>query len=109
MIQLGNKILKENPLGISENFIPSLDPLSIEKLRIVQDMNSVKVDGSIFNSTLSGLADATIFQLVIYVDGYGRLGLKIPKCIVAGPYNIEGKLVKLNIKGSGMLSATLCK
>lgn len=72
-------------------------------------MNSVDIDGGINNATMTGLSKAIFSRFQISPEGKVELKYMMPLAIVEGPYDIEGQLIKMKIRGKGKLKTTFSK
>jgi Haemolymph juvenile hormone binding protein (JHBP) len=100
-------VKKAKFLGHAELGLPSINPLVIEKLNVIQDLNAVKLDAVIYNSILTGSKNIT--KLVKNKDGTILMEIFIPKCSFIGPYKVKGQLLKLSLEGQGNLVVNVSK
>lgn len=89
--------------------LPALDPLKIEQLAVIQDLNAVKVDAKITNVNMTGLSKAKLTKLKGIGNGEVEMRFLIPAGGMYGPYKVKGKLLKLSIEGHGTLKITFSK
>lgn len=87
------------PTGVPENNIPILDPMDIDNLSLTQggsvrtSFSSMKVKGLSNFKTLSVTADPQTRVL--------KLKLAIPELRIVGKYVADGRVVLLDVKGTG--------
>lgn len=92
--------------------MPSLDPLRIDKIDLVQGGKSpVNIALNFRNISFVGLAQAKVYK----VGGFNRnpqgdkldIRFRTPKVSILGPYKILGRVLVLPIQGDGMCNMTL--
>ncbi|XP_070491872.1 protein takeout-like [Chironomus tepperi] len=86
--------------------IPALDPLRIDQLSVIQDLNAVKVDAKIYDLDMTGISKAKLVKLSGIHNQEVELRFVIPSGGMYGPYKVKGKLLKLSIEGHGQLKLT---
>ena len=112
LVAEANKVFKKYAKGAEEFAIPSIDPLSIEKMDIVQHGNaSVQMNLRFRKSNLYGLANAKVHKFTGFQENPDKnileMGLKTPLGTLAGKYDIDGKILILPITGRGNFTLNL--
>ena len=107
-----NEVFKKYAKGEENLAIPSIDPLNIEKMDIVQHGNSsVQMNLRFRKSILSGLAFAKVHKFTGFQKNPDKnileMGLKTPLGILSGKYDIDGKILILPITGRGNFTLNL--
>ncbi|CAG9806926.1 unnamed protein product [Chironomus riparius] len=101
-----NLILRKYFKGHDDLGLPVLDPLKIDELAVVQDLNAVKVDARVMGMDMTGLSKAKLIKLKGFENQEVEMRFVIPAGGMYGPYKIKGKLLKLSIEGHGQLKLT---
>lgn len=100
--------------GFPELALPSLDPLNIKALDLVQGSKSpVNIVMNLRNVTFSGLSKAKAYKASGFSENPQGAKLdirfKAPKIAIIGPYKAFGKVLVLPIQGDGIGNMTLGK
>lgn len=104
-----HKLINLKNKGASIIGLPSIDPITIEELKVVQNLNSVNIDGGISNATMTGLSKGKFTRFLITPEGKVEIKFFIPLAIVDGPYDVTGQILKLKLKGKGIVKSTFSK
>lgn len=56
---------------------------------------------------MGGLSKSKITKFFISPDGDVEIRVSMPAGIIEGPYEVEGQVLKLKIKGKGIVKTTL--
>lgn len=112
LVVRANEIFKKYAKGDENLGIPSIDPLKIEKMDIVQHGNaSVQLNLRFRKSDLTGISDARVYQFTGFQENSDKnileMGFKTPLGVIAGEYDIEGKMMILPIQGHGNFTLNL--
>ncbi|XP_069682357.1 protein takeout-like [Periplaneta americana] len=88
--------------GIAQLQIPSVKPMIIPKISVIQGSGPVSIDSSFTNTHVDGITNFVIKKVNADVDNY-RIDIEvdIPFLYVYGDYQINGKVLVLPIQGSG--------
>lgn len=111
MIQSANEIVKKYFGGDEELGLLSLDPLKIEKFKIVRNDSELKVDMEFRRVELKGFKNATIYK----ISGFQKdpecnkldIRFKTPLVIMTGPFTVAVKLLILPIEERGNVTVTM--
>ncbi|XP_023954809.2 uncharacterized protein LOC112058318 [Bicyclus anynana] len=89
--------------GLPEIDLPSLDPLNIPQIRILQGDGPVNVNAALDNVVVTGFGKTEV--LLSQVDGrtydfYTKV--RVPKIRIEGTYDLRGKILLIPLVGSGL-------
>lgn len=98
--------------GFLELALPSLDPLYIQAIDLVQGNKSpVNIVMNFRNITFSGLSKAKVYKASGFTaNPQGAkidIRFKTPKIAIIGPYKCVGRVLVLPIQGDGIGNMTL--
>lgn len=112
IVQVASGIFKQNFHGIDELGLPSIDPLKIAKMDVVQGGNGpVQIDLKFRKVELLGLSKAKVYK----ISGFKKdpennkleMRFKTPLGTLVGPYVINGRMLILPIIGNGNVTLNL--
>jgi hypothetical protein len=112
LVDGANEIFKKYTKGDEKLGIPSIDPLTIEKMDIEQHGNgSVQLNLRFRKSELTGLSNAKVYKFTGFQENPDKnileMNMKTPLGLLAGKYDIDGKMLILPIKGRGNFTLNL--
>lgn len=96
-------------LGNADIALPSIDPLEIDELRVVQDLNAVAIDAKVVDTALGGLSKGKILKITGFDKGQVEMKFTTPQASFIGPYKLNGKILRLPIQGSGNMKVHVGK
>uniref|UniRef100_A0A1B0DRJ5 Uncharacterized protein n=1 Tax=Phlebotomus papatasi TaxID=29031 RepID=A0A1B0DRJ5_PHLPP len=111
-VNLQQEIIDQFWRGNEELELPPLDPLRIKNATLVQPSNgAINFNLQFRDFDFLGYRDTQITDVVGWPEDYdgtkAELEIKAPRFTLIGPYRINGKLLLLDIKGSGTSNVTL--
>lgn len=112
LVAEANEVFKKYAKGDEKLAIPSIDPMVIEKMDIVQNGNaSVQMNLRFRKSELSGISNAKVYKFTGFQENPDKnvleMAFKTPLGTLAGKYDIDGKMLILPIKGRGNFTLNL--
>ncbi|RZC39113.1 takeout, partial [Asbolus verrucosus] len=94
--------------GIPEIDVPSLEPLHLDEITIFRGEPSSNLKAFLKNVEVHGAGDFQITKLKLNVDkNTYRVGVKFPKLVLDGEYDIDARLLVVPIKGTGKFAANI--
>ncbi|CRK98039.1 CLUMA_CG011408, isoform A [Clunio marinus] len=112
IINFINDIFEKNYQGLPGIGLPSIDPIRIEKMDLIQGEKSpVNIALHFRDITFSGLSKAKVYK----ATGFSRnpqgdkidIRFKAPKIAIQGPYKSKGRVLLLPVSGNGFCNMTL--
>ncbi|XP_045471921.1 circadian clock-controlled protein daywake-like [Harmonia axyridis] len=97
--------------GIPELTVPSIEPLFVKEVAILRGQSN-NLKAFLRNINVYGASDFELTKLKVNVDkSIFRVGVKIPKLMMEGDYEIDAKILVVPIKGNGKFraNATNCE
>jgi len=106
-----NVVLKEFFSGEPRIALAAVDPLKISRMQLKQGGSSpVNIELNFHDVELRGLQHFTCIHMEGFTEnpeGVYDMKFKGPKLVLSGPYSINGQILVLPIRGSGMSNFTL--
>ena len=96
--------------GIPELDVPGLEPLSLDSINIDSLGGGTRLATNITNIKVYGASEFTILKLVPTPTkkGYNfRFNVNIPRIRIAADYELDSKILFLDLKGSGPFNANI--
>nr|AGM32444.1 hemolymph juvenile hormone binding protein (JHBP) [Coptotermes formosanus] len=88
--------------GIPQLKMPSVDPMFIPKVRLVQGSGPVSIDSTFTDIYVTGITNFDIKQVTVDLDNYRvDLQMALPYLYLNSDYTIQGRILALPISGSG--------
>lgn len=93
--------------GYNQLLLPSLDPIHIQRLNLVQGPESkVNINLNFMNILLGGISKAKVYKVSGFNEvsklDYIDIRFKTPKLTIDGPYKSNGRILVLPIVGNGI-------
>jgi hypothetical protein len=89
--------------------MPSIDPMHIDYVKVLQDAGIVTVRGSANNSYASGLSKGKIERIGGFDRNFMLIKFKTPKLNVNGSYKSVAHVISLPINGDGKYRVAFSK
>lgn len=88
--------------GFPDLKIPSLDPLFVSEIKVLQGNGPVSIDSTFTNQKFHGISNYKIERAKINLStGRMEFDVSLPWLYVDGDYNIKGQVLILPIRGNG--------
>lgn len=87
--------------GIPEIALPSLEPLRLGHMNLLQRNGSMTVDATSSDSHIDGFSNATFVKFKGIDKNFLELEIKAPMLTFSGTYKLTAKLLGMAMRGEG--------
>lgn len=102
LLKTANYVLQNHFKGHSALGLESLDPLKMSSMKVEQSSGPVNILANLKNVEITGFSKAEIYE-ILFDKNLMTLKMKMPKATLASPYDIDGYIFILPVKGNGKI------